>query len=74
MIVKGIESVRVEMRRIIEEQDARISMISDDSGVSQSAIRRFIHEDVDRQTRSPHFRTIMETFRALGYRIRIEER
>lgn len=75
MIIRnGVEGVRAFMQKEIEKKGWGIRELSEESGVSQSAIRKFVSEDTTKQTKSPHFRTLYNTVQAMGYVLHISNR
>jgi DNA-binding phage protein len=71
IIHDGVEGVRDFMQAEIEKRGCNIKELAEVAGISPTTIRRFISDDVMRRTKSPHFRTMYATVRALGFQLRI---
>lgn len=74
IIHDGVEGVREFMQTEIAHRGYNIRELAEEAGISPTTIRRFISDDTVRRTKSPHFRTMYATVRAMGYQLRISNR
>jgi len=74
LIENGVEGVRAFVMDEIYKREWKVKDLAEEATLSPNTIRKFVHEDKQKRTKSPHFRTLYNMVLALGYKLRISDR
>lgn len=69
MIIRGIGQVRAFVDMYMNERGFTAAELARTAEVCTTTVYRLISEEPDRQTKSPHFLTVLKIVRALGFRV-----
>lgn len=73
MIIRGVEQVRAFVDMYMSERGFSAAELARTAEVCTTTVSRLISEEPGRQTKSPHFLTVLKIVRALGFRVSFVE-